>query len=86
MECLKNVYMTHPFLFSYQAQKRTKIVQPNPWSDLLKTWYAHKKKINFGSNIGWIPPCYTSSYLCAKQKSAKKKRIMLGPKELYIFV
>ena len=31
-------------------------------------------QLDFGINMGEIPPGYTSSHLCVKQRSAKKKK------------
>ena len=34
----------------------------------------HKKKIDFGSNMVEIPPCYITFHWCAKRKKCHKKK------------
>ena len=82
--------MTTPILFSCQAQKKSKIgtlaKQTFGATDLIYGMYT---QLHFGSNMGGIPPGYTSSHWCVNRKSATKKRrkennllIEIGPKEL----
>ena len=73
----------YPFLFQCKAPKKAKngtLTRQILGATNLK--HGMHTQLDFGSNMGRIPPVYTSSHWCVKQNSAQKKSIwiMLRPK------
>ena len=78
-----SMYITTPISVSKSGPKKAKnctlAIQTLGATDLMHSIYT---QIDFVSNKGEIPPCYTTSHWYVKRKSDKKENFLkkIGPK------